>query len=1190
MERDQVLGVSAVTAGSGYLIAPRLMLTSAHVVGRAGKPVNVFRPGRAGTFTGTVVWCGRPGGRADAALVEIDDPGWISATMAPVVWGKTVTYVPGTPCRSWGLPTLSQRAGEPMDLEQFRGTLNPGDQIVSDRYLMRLDTHPPTGNGDGTPWAGMSGAAMYCGDLLTGVVATDPAARGHATLGAVPAYVLLLDPEFCSTITRYAGEDSLRCEPIELQQLMDRQSALNSSTAINTPASLLTARRAVVDFHGRDDELRELHGWVGRPGVGAYLLYGAGGQGKTRLAHHFGESLTATGWTVLWLDPAVRGEPLRILTQVAGRLLLVLDYAESRPDQVTELFKLCGRRLLKHPVKLLLLARTAGAWWQELAGGESLAEIVETAGSHELQSLDATRDEQDASYRRAVQAFADTLPRVESLPRTDWSGVARLLGQAIPRFAEDLTVLSVQMRALVDLLDAAGASSVPPGHKGARLEDRVLRHERDYWQLTARSVGITPNVPLTILSDVVTASVLLAPTDADSVTAAIRQVPEFADQTALVVSTVRDWLMNLYPGDRSGVFVGLAPDRVAEQLVGRSMLEDHRRSIVDALIATVSDDRVDHLLTVCTRAVAHTDLGPAAAHLTRWCVEHAHALLPAALRVALQVEAPDPLLAGLEGYAADTEADLALLTALREALPGETQVLASAAVCLLNAIVDRHRSTPDKTDLDLANLAGALSQWANRLHRVGRRDDAVTAATESVTLFRELRGRHDNLSSHLAIALGSLAQQLGDVGRRDEGMAAASEAVAIARTLHDTHPDVYPMLLGSCLYAMATRLHALGRPDEALAAVTETVDIYRRLEAADPVEHRGRLAVCLTNLAAQLDELGRWDECLAAAIESVELHRRMVETRTDGVQQNLATCLNNLAIWLGQTGRNDEALQAATEALTLQRKLARRHPDYYAPAVALALDCTARQLHALGRSEEALAAAVEAVEIIGEQARSRPELYVAERGSALNTLATQLNVAGRYESAAAAAADALDIFRNRVADHPEAFRRNLAKTLDNYALQLAALGRRDEALAAATEAVDLHRELAMTRPEAIQPDLAKSLHGYADILWHAARRDEALQALSEAIDIQRALALSRPRPYLPELIDLLETRGSWLRDLDRYAAARSVVSEGLANAKLLADRNPGAAEGRVTTLRLLAAQLDEELERGDRGYRDQPGD
>ncbi|MFD0886031.1 hypothetical protein ACFQ08_15905, partial [Streptosporangium algeriense] len=81
MQRQRVVAVTTTSAaasgrGSGYVVGPRLVLTSAHVTGPTGSPVEVFHPGHPQTYHGHVVWSGTPGGRDDAALVVIDDPAW----------------------------------------------------------------------------------------------------------------------------------------------------------------------------------------------------------------------------------------------------------------------------------------------------------------------------------------------------------------------------------------------------------------------------------------------------------------------------------------------------------------------------------------------------------------------------------------------------------------------------------------------------------------------------------------------------------------------------------------------------------------------------------------------------------------------------------------------------------------------------------------------------------------------------------------------------------------------------------------------------------------------------------------------------------------------------------------------------------------------------------------------------------
>jgi len=55
--------------GSGFAVAPYLVLTCAHVVGPPGSPCEITPYGRA-PVTGRVIWVGRQ----DAALITIDGP------------------------------------------------------------------------------------------------------------------------------------------------------------------------------------------------------------------------------------------------------------------------------------------------------------------------------------------------------------------------------------------------------------------------------------------------------------------------------------------------------------------------------------------------------------------------------------------------------------------------------------------------------------------------------------------------------------------------------------------------------------------------------------------------------------------------------------------------------------------------------------------------------------------------------------------------------------------------------------------------------------------------------------------------------------------------------------------------------------------------------------------------------------
>ena len=119
-----------------------------------------------------------------------------------------------------------------------------------------------------------------------------------------------------------------------------------------TPGSLLAAGVEAVEFTGRGGELAELAAWrdSGEEFVGD-AGGGEGGQGKTRLARQFVAQTRQAGWVAGFLaaraSGLVRGDggdQLQATVELARRVreatrpvLLVADYAETRPEEITAL-------------------------------------------------------------------------------------------------------------------------------------------------------------------------------------------------------------------------------------------------------------------------------------------------------------------------------------------------------------------------------------------------------------------------------------------------------------------------------------------------------------------------------------------------------------------------------------------------------------------------------------------------------------------------------------------------------------------------------------------------------------------------------------------------------------------------------------------------------------------------------------
>ena len=347
------------------------------------------------------------------------------------------------------------------------------------------------------------------------------------------------------------------------------------------------------------------------------------------------------------------------------------------------------------------------------------------------------------------------------------------------------------------------------------------------------------------------------------------------------------------------------------------------------------------------------------------------------------------------------------------------------------------------------------------------------------------------------MSLSNLANRLSELGRREEALTVAEEAVALYRRLALAAPQAFVPDQAMSLSNLANRLSELGRREEALTVAEEAVALYRRLALAAPQAFVPDQARSLNNLASFLSELGRREEALAAAEEAVGLYRQLADAANQAFVPNLATSLNNLAIFRSELGRREEALAGAEEAVALYRQLVETTPQAFVPDLAMSLSNLANRLSELGRREEALTVAEEAVALYRRLAEAANQAFVPNLATSLNNLASFLSELGRREEALAAAEEAVALRRRLAEAAPQAFVPNLAMSLNNLASFLSELGRREEALAAAEEAVGLYRQLVETTPQAFVPNLAMSLSNLANRLSELGRREEALVELRE---------------------------------------------------------------------------------------------
>ncbi|MET9794572.1 hypothetical protein [Nocardiopsis alba] len=1152
-------------SGSGHVIAPCLVLTSAHVTPEVGGQVLVHTAADHIARPGRVVWRGTPHGHDDAALVQISEvDGIVHATTTR--WGRLVTTTPGTPCEVWGFPYLVQREGRAAETAQLAGTVAPGNHYVNHRHMMELTAHPPRWNPEEireqeeagqrrSLWAGLSGAAMRCGEgrLLVGVVAADLDHRDHAALEVVPVYVLHHDPGFRAVLAEH--DVSLVLEPIELAHLA------HSTTTHRrpSPASLLEARRQVVDFHGREETMRTLLEWCeDEEPLSAMVVHGPGGQGKTRLAHELTEHLARPDgggrrWATVWLGGTATVEELAPIENTVAPLLLVVDYAEARTAQLIRLLQLCDRPPGSPPVRLLLLVRTVGEWWEQVNTGTDflLADIAQRLA---LPPLAPHAVERAREYRSALDQLAQALPAARTPRSADWDRVAADLPDPDLSGPEWATVLSVHMRALADLLDATQPATAIT--VDSAVEGRVLAHEFRYWEQTAEAFGLGDAELAQPLRDVLALAFALTPADMEEADRLLAEATSLEGQSTARRHQIRMWIDGLYPTDGTGLWGYLQPDRLLEYFLGQRLQADP--TLFDPHLDGIATADAERLVTLYARAATHPALPEVGGHLTDLCVRGIDRLGPAIIDVATQVENPDPLVQALESSTDDPLTSVEVLVKLHDALPLSSQRLDVWAELLTTSLVEtRRKQAAQSPDAHLPDLALSLSNQAIRLEHVGRIEEALEVSTESVNIRRTLARQHpDTHLPGLALSLSNHAGHLSTLGRLEEALEVSTESVNIRRTLARQHPDTHLPDLALSLNNRAGNLSTLGRLEEALTISVQAVRHYRDLAEQHPGRHLTDLAMALNNQALYLGDLRRSEEALEVSTESVNIRRTLARQHPDTHLPDLALSLSNHADHLSTLGRLEEALTISVQAVRHYRNLAEQHPGRHLTDLALALNNQAKQLSVMDRTEEALEVSTESVSIRRTLARQLPDAHLPGLALSLSNQAHYLSVLNRTEEALETSTETLQYYRTLARKLPDTHLPNLALALNGHAGHLNDLGRTEEALETCVEVVHVRQMLTEQHPDPHLPDLARTLNYQANLLADLGRTEETLEVSARTLRYYRALARERPEIHLHSLALALNSQSNRLGLLDRYEESLEAITEAVSILRPLARRLP----------------------------------
>lgn len=184
--------------GSGYLLTPRLVLTADHVIAD-DNDVRIVVPGGRGPVDCDSVnsW---QSDDCDIALLYVNED-LVQFPETAMRWGRPASLAPIRDCQAIGFPHVQRGPDGKLDTEQIVGTFKPGSGLLGGRYVLDSDHTPPAPRPDGgSPWAGMSGAAVFSDGVFMGVITTDPQGWQHGRVEVTAAHVLLDKASFMRTL------------------------------------------------------------------------------------------------------------------------------------------------------------------------------------------------------------------------------------------------------------------------------------------------------------------------------------------------------------------------------------------------------------------------------------------------------------------------------------------------------------------------------------------------------------------------------------------------------------------------------------------------------------------------------------------------------------------------------------------------------------------------------------------------------------------------------------------------------------------------------------------------------------------------------------------------------------------------------------------------------------------------------
>lgn len=878
---------------------------------------------------------------------------------------------------------------------------------------------------------------------------------------------------------------------------------LNSNSKL-TISQLLKAEEELVPFEeARQPDLDSLNAWLNdevNP-IALRLITGNGGAGKTRLALELCKLNKASNWHTGFIKNDLEVSEIPDiwikLTKSNEHLLIVIDYAETRQLIILALLKAALESKSSKKIRILLLARDGGEWWETLPTKdkdcEDFLDGFGTSGPYYLKPLYESEIDRINGYKNSLKAFAQAL-MIE-----------------VPNVLPDLTSdhfkrpLYIQMSALLALL--GDRQSTTQG-----LTRALLQHEERYWS-QAVSESYTPKLKTSI------EEILSLTTLAGSFQTAELAFEYWSKVTSNSINFTSfnklfESLRSLYPNNNG--IDAVRPDLLGEALVSSTLINNTSNKLLDSVLSSQADQKIRlHSLTVLARISLQNWvpedilISSILKNLPSCCID--------LINVSSETQSNLPKIVQIAFEKSTPNIKNQLLNELQEYICNESIELNDFYCSVAKYIVEYRYTKYKKNSRENNFVVGyveALIDYSICLQKVGDFQNAIEFSSKAVHLYTDLYDSNPaEYEPHLASALSVYANNLNDFGLTKDALVSAKKSLDLRQNLVKKDQELYEGELAISLTNYGAYLSLDGNAKNAISYTSQGLEIYRRLAEKNPNRYDPDLAMSLNNYAIRLVENGNTADALSFAKQALDIRQRLAIKNPDRHGPAFATSLSNCAAHLVEEGNTKEAVQYSKQALDIREQLAKKNPSRHEEDYATSLNNYASHLSENGNYIDAIAYSKQALEIRKRLAKNNPDRYEEEYGNSLLNYASHLNENGNNKEALVNSNQAMVMFHRLATNNWDRYESQYALSMSNYSAHLSDEGKTKDALNYAKQALDIRQQLASKNPEKHEPDYATSLSNYAATLEESGNYEEAIIHSQKALEIRDRFATKNPKRY-----------------------------------------------------------------------------